>query len=333
MKRIKMEDSNLDYYRNLAKKDTEKQRFYSLCLNAENAKDLLTITSIFENAVILSNDWYYRQIYNRFIGWGLASYHTCKLIYDYWLAHSECCIVDLGAGRGIFCCILHFLGIPKEKLIAIDLHIEEKTFWPIQKVNENYQVPKDAILFISWGSMNGSSRPNVDDYVARGGSQIIILGETEGGCTLESDCFKNHSQFEEPIMNKVVGPFSIDGSEFLSFNIRKKTQDKLYYWDLDLSFYLDSFNDEKLTDEIIKKNFNGNANDVRQTILNPNEYRDPKIMRLKPAIWNENKKQYFCQSQVHFGPTRYTLNEMVDLIQKSIAGSEPWVIVSKLTNI
>ncbi len=300
--------------------------FTTLCQDAKTPENLLTITSMFENAFVIGHYWDYKQIYNKYIGWGLASYSTCKLIYNYWEFHKECTFIDVGAGTGIFCSILHFLGIPKEKLLAIDLIENQIFFWPIKKVDINYEVEtKDSILFISWGT--DSFLSTIENYIQRGGSKIIILGELKGGCTFPCDFFEYHSQFEQSNVAKLIN------DEFLTINLRREDIKKLFYWNLDLSFYLKSFADiNKVTDEIINIHFNCGSNDARRTLFDFHEYRDPKVVKLQHPIVNGQGK-YYCKNEVSFGPTQYSLDEMITFIQKSIAGSEPWLIISKITSL
>ena len=76
--------------------------------------------------------------------------------------------MDLGAGTGVFCKVFHHLGVPGDKLIAVDIEnpthrgINAKEFWHIHRDNNFKPNPQD-ILFIAWGTTGIDNI--VEDYV------------------------------------------------------------------------------------------------------------------------------------------------------------------------
>lgn len=128
------------------------------------------------------------------------------------------------------------MGIPKEKIVAIDLenpthmHPKQRKFWEITLLN-NYEIKPYDILFVAWGSGIGQQ---VNNYAENGGKCVILLGETKDGCTFPSDYFipdkydleKKEIKIENPVSewesesHHVIGPAS-QYSEYLTVNIRK----------------------------------------------------------------------------------------------------------------
>lgn len=174
--------------------------FEENCKNAVSGLDLLNIAEVYDQILhhsynkcdIEENCTYCVEhnimdstnakiIYNDYIGWALPSRKTCQLVVDEWKKDPSRNIVDIGAGNGVFCKVFNHLGIPNDKLIAVDIENpthrgnNAKEFWHIHR-EDNYKPNPEDILFIAWGTsgINGI----VDDYVERGGKCIIILGET-----------------------------------------------------------------------------------------------------------------------------------------------------------
>lgn len=208
-------------------KKIEPDQFVNLCINAETAEDIIKIAEYY---TILWNDGHMvKGIYNYYIGWGIPDKHTCELIVNVWKKYPDKRIVDFGAGTGLFCRVLNYLGVPQDKLIAIDKirpshdSPNSKKFWPIYR-EYNYKIDVNDILFVAWGVYNVGIF--IDDYVMRGGFCVIILGEMDGGCTLPSDYFidekTNQTRADWDIkLYEVSGPATFC-NERLSINIRKQ---------------------------------------------------------------------------------------------------------------
>lgn len=199
------------------------------CKNAANGLDLMNIAETYHRILLHSynececkdecedNSINAKKIYNNYIGWALPSRKVCQLVIDEWQKDPTRNIVDLGAGNGIFCSVFHDLGVPGDKLIAIDLEnpthrgVNAKEFWRINRDN-NYKLNPEDILFIAWGTTGIDTI--VDDYVERGGKCIIILGETN--VTYDPEKFMDQEDWMVEL-HHVPGPLSIY-SEQLSIN-------------------------------------------------------------------------------------------------------------------
>lgn len=162
--------------------------------------------------------------YQKYIGYALPHRTTCERIVAFWkTTGNERRVVDLGCGSGVFCYVLHFLGIPKECLMAVDLpkptHDTEKykPLWTIHR-EDNYRVyPKD-ILFIAWGTSGVTKQ--VEQYVEDGGDCVIILGETD--MTFACDYFAEREDWSVTF-HHAPSTASLC-SEYLAFNQRIKKQ-------------------------------------------------------------------------------------------------------------
>jgi hypothetical protein len=198
--------------------------FEEMCKKAETGDDILKIAANY--TMIFNKNLPPQFIYNQYIGYALPEKETCEIIVNTWKQFPNKKLVDFGAGYGAFCKVFNHLGIPAEKLLAVDLikssHCIEKNdyFWPIHRDN-NYIIDIDDILFIAWGTKMDHI---LEDYITRGGSCVIILGEMTGGCTFPSDIFLDEKTRESRVgwnvvLHEVNGPVSYC-SERLSINIK-----------------------------------------------------------------------------------------------------------------
>lgn len=198
--------------------DNPLLKFENMCQGAESGEDLLKVAAYYSK--LFESDIFPKKIYNLYIGWGLPERETCQLVVNTWKRFPHKRLVDFGAGTGVFCKVFNHLGIDKDKLIAVDRlrpsHTSEysKNFWPIHRDN-NYVVDIDDILFISWGTAIGKV---IDSYISRGGTTIILLGESDNGCTFPSDYLKDRKDWEVKL-HHVPGPAS-QYAEMLSVNIK-----------------------------------------------------------------------------------------------------------------
>ena len=195
--------------------------FVEMCQNAETGDDLLKISAeyseIFYNTMIPI-----QGIYNRYIGWALPSEKACTLVVSTWKQFPNSKIVDIGGGTGLFCKVFNHLGIPENKLLAVDLSnpshcsSESKNFWPIHR-EDDFKVDPNDILFIAWGVTK--SHRIIDDYVERGGHCVIILGELGGNITTDPEMLIENPEWNVEI-HEVPGPASL-WFERLSISKRK----------------------------------------------------------------------------------------------------------------
>jgi hypothetical protein len=149
------------------------------------------VFSLVDDYVLLMNKYALtvKIIYNHIIGWALPSRETCNHVLMTYEKHIEkypdAKIIDLGAGSGIFSYMFNEMGIPGDKILAVDMKIpthtnpEKRNFWPIHNC-DNYVADKNDILFIAWGIY--ALDTIVSDYNERGGTCVIIVGEMDG-CT------------------------------------------------------------------------------------------------------------------------------------------------------
>lgn len=190
--------------------------FEKQCKNAETGRDILECADLYVR--YFDERIWCKEVWNRIMGWALPTTETCEHIVQFWRKHSGRKLVDLGAGSGMFCKVLHHLGIPEDKLLAVDLPrpnygTYHKTFWPILRA-ENSVVPRRAILFVAW---SGGTEPIIRRFLKRGGRYLILLGEVDG-CTLSSDLLMGDSKWNVQLVS-VRGPASY--MEYLSLNSKR----------------------------------------------------------------------------------------------------------------
>lgn len=131
-------------------------------------------------------------------------------------------MVDIGAGTGNFCKVLNHLGIPGDKLLAVDVKYSiHNMFWPII-LEANFKVDINDILFIAW--VIDDIENILKDYINRGGKYVIIIGKLRSGCTLAADWFLNEES-DQPIEGWNVEMYDIPGpisyyQERLTINIK-----------------------------------------------------------------------------------------------------------------
>jgi hypothetical protein len=175
-----------------------------------------------------------KELLNMYIGWILPSRKAILRVLKAWTEHvklfEDARIVDLGAGTGIGAYMFAHAGIPQDSIVALDLPVQthrmdtQRSFWPI--VHE-YDIKPQDILFVGWGYGTDNV---VEDYINRGGTCVIILGESGGGCTFPADHFQHGVDLDSAteskeypgwtvVMTHVPGPAS-QYSECISVNTR-----------------------------------------------------------------------------------------------------------------
>lgn len=181
--------------------------FKNLCLNASTKEEIFKLVILYTN--IIKTTFMIKSYYNELIGWALPSQEAIEAVVsafqEHLQAYPEARLVDFGAGSGIFSYMFEKLGIPKDKIIAVDLpkpthsNKKQRNFYPIIRDDE-YEVAITDILFIAWGS--GCVRA-VDSYVDRGGKCVIILGENDG-CTFSSGYFIKYDEADTDDQDWIV---------------------------------------------------------------------------------------------------------------------------------
>jgi hypothetical protein len=178
----------------------KRQDFKQLCEHASDGKDILKIAENYHISL--------QMTYNDYIGWALPTKKCCNYIFAFYkmvkqnqdsillksgqpATHKYPRIIDIGAGTGLFCSVLHYLGVPKECLVAFDKkmpsHRSEKSkqFWPIlHDVDFDYD---NDILLIAWGCPTQKMENIVDNFVLHGGKHVVLIGEQHPDMTFGWD--------------------------------------------------------------------------------------------------------------------------------------------------
>lgn len=173
--------------------------------------------------------WLYRHFFVKTISYANPDANTIAIIEQWYVKHIELFptskFVDVGCGSGIFERLLYgndiFSEIPGQLLIGIDLPCSEKThnfgkkYWEITE-SSSYEVDPDDVFFVAWGWL---SNDILEKYIDSGGKYVIILGESEGGCTNpHSDYFSGNCEWEVRTERVTGGDLVHD---YLTFNVRK----------------------------------------------------------------------------------------------------------------
>lgn len=196
-------------------------KFKTMCENAKTPDDIRSILPFLINQ---NGNFFAKYFYNLHIGWALPTADVCSQVVGLWRKYPTARIVDMGAGSGVFCMMFHDAGIPAHKLLAIDKTIPiecwktTNTFWEIAR-DDDFEVPIDDIFFVAWGGYQGGIVERLESYIERGGWCVIILGETDGGCTLPCDYLVDDGEWNSVLIH-VDGPASAY-AEHLSINIRQ----------------------------------------------------------------------------------------------------------------
>jgi hypothetical protein len=168
---------------------------------------------------------FYRIIYNKYIGWGIPSPAALKLIFDAYQKHlvryPQAKLIDLGAGTGIYSLLLSDMGIPRERMIAVDLtkktHKTCRELYPVV-IDDQYRLDPEDVVLIVWGVDTHHCR--LDRYVEEGGTCVILQGEADG-CTLETGWFEDKPEWK--IYEKGGLPSAVSSyAETITINTRYK---------------------------------------------------------------------------------------------------------------
>ena len=202
-------------------------RFKELCLHADSKEEIFELVNLY--TMILETTFMIKIYYNRVIGWALPSKEAIGAVVNAFHKHiqtyPDAKVVDFGAGSGIFAYMFEQCGIPKDRILAVDLlnpthsHKHQRNFFPITRYDD-YEVAINDILFIAWGS---SCYRAVDSYIERGGKCVIILGENDG-CTFSSGYFIRDD--DEPNQDWIIEEHYVPAAcsylkELLTVNKRK----------------------------------------------------------------------------------------------------------------
>ncbi len=108
-------------------------------------------------------------------------------------------LVDMGAGSGVLMYLLHHVGVPAERLVAVD-RAEQPQFgteyWPIIRDGDYVVEPQDVFCVV-WGHPRDQLGTKLKDYVARGGRCVLIWGGYQWGCCRPSAEYIAHCHNKE----------------------------------------------------------------------------------------------------------------------------------------
>jgi len=169
--------------------------YIKLTMTAEKAEDLFHLVEEYRDIVDHCFTLTVKIVFNDYIGWALPSKKACTKTIEAFNEHlklfPKARLVDLGAGSGVFCSIFHELGIPKDNILAIE-HSQsrhrlenQRKFWDVI-VDDEFVADKEDVIFIAWGLGQDCV---LEKYIEDGGKCVIILGESNTGCTLPSNWF------------------------------------------------------------------------------------------------------------------------------------------------
>jgi hypothetical protein len=175
-----------------------KNLFIYATLRIKTREDLrLVINWYIVNCKLNQRSFSYclRDILTSVVGFALPSFKALHIL-NKWLneinaKRPQSKIVNVGAGS----CAWEFL-LNRTDIVSVDrkkaTHSFKKQFMPV--IREEYTVHPDDVLMIMWGyGMSGI----VDDYVRRGGWCVILIGESQCGCTDPSgDYFSTDGEFQ-----------------------------------------------------------------------------------------------------------------------------------------
>ncbi len=185
-------------------------------VNISNGQNLLW-TMIYRNSFV--HLWSYavpsQQAITQIVEWFHMIHKT----------NSNTKLVDFGCGSGLFSLLFVDAGIPKDSVIAVDLP-ENKTTHKFGRVfydnivrTNNFCFSPNDVLFIAWGSCGTKI---VDEFVTKGGTKCILLGEWDGATWPAGDQYENDPNWS---VTSIRVPGSVRelpcGGDVLSLNIRR----------------------------------------------------------------------------------------------------------------
>ena len=185
----------------------------------------------------------HRMAFVRHVAFALPAPETIQAINRAFLTHQETFpaarFINMGAGSGIFCWLLQRAGIPREKLVAVDLPEDRKTqeficcYWDDILRDESYTANPEDLLFVAWGYEQDegdvlevpliSCWTPIQRYIDVGGQYVMILGEGEGGVTTPCDAMKNVPGWKIVYELAVLPSCNPWGSDYLTVSVKSDT--------------------------------------------------------------------------------------------------------------
>lgn len=166
--------------------------FQQLCENAKTAAEIKQAIAKAESILgenYLMNGMFFKDIYNLYIGWAMPTEKALTIIFNAWKTHLEkypdARLVDFGAGTGVYCFLLQSMGVPQERLIALELetktHKTCRNFFPLTIHNNDFEIKENDFLLVCWGYSG-----QIGDYIEKIHC-VVIQGEKSDGCTFPTD--------------------------------------------------------------------------------------------------------------------------------------------------
>lgn len=180
-----------------------------------------------------------RDIFVQLFSFAIPAPATIDLLYDAWVKHQAkyptANLVDLGCGTGLFLWLLRRAGVAEERLIGLDLPLDQarpfqRTYWDAVIRDDSYVIKPEDFVLVAWGDNstqrwgdNSTQRwgdnceDEADSYLTSGGKCLAILGEKEGDATYPWDRFLHDATIEVEYYPVEPSAYAIS-SDGLSFN-------------------------------------------------------------------------------------------------------------------
>lgn len=176
------------------------------------------INEIVSEFVKLNNDkkmysiveWIRHNFFTDIIGWAIPSKSTidiiCNTVSEHLKKYPDAKFIDWGCGSGIWSFLFNINGISANNIIAVDnsSFLYEKHYYP--RIFEISDFSVNDILFIAWGQDDGPVEKFVENFINNGGKYVILLGESNFGCTFNSHYFRNIEGWK-------ITEFKVDGGQ------------------------------------------------------------------------------------------------------------------------
>lgn len=199
--------------------------FRYLCEKASTAVELQEIVNLIEQKNEFYERYHLKFTYNKFIGWAVPCSQALQVICDQWNVHVKkfpgARLIDFGAGTGVFCCLLEQMGIPRDRMVALELPVKTHTacrqFFPLTIADEDtFTFSSTDFVLIAWGYS-----PNIKHCVDAGVQCIVIQGEDSDGCTFPVDYFESDKEWKVEMHSDICS--LVATSESISVNTRYQT--------------------------------------------------------------------------------------------------------------
>ena len=168
------------------------QQFQEMCESAKSVDEIKAVIAKAESTIgpeHYKNGMLFKDIYNLYIGWALPTQKALNIIYKAWDIHvkkyPDARLIDVGAGTGVYCLLLQDMGVPINKLVALDIepktHKTCRNFFPLTIHKDDFEIHENDFLLICWGYGY-----DFEKYIEKV-KCVVIQGEQSDGCTYPTD--------------------------------------------------------------------------------------------------------------------------------------------------